>query len=501
MPRNPSRTPHSPASQSRNTSFFRSLHKKIYKQQELFGVDTPAKEDPFRAEGRRPLSVAVVGGALGDEGKGRLTDELTRDFLKKHKRVVHYRDNGGANAGHTIEIGSIRLALHQLSSGATQKGCVVILGKEMVLHPEDLILEIEQVKQALHAKDLPSTMMIDENAFLCLDTHRAFEAVLKARSTGSLGSTGRGIAPAYADIVYRHPLQMRDLMARDWKKRVATHYELYRDWISGLGYTLAEMEVVRLDGSKLQLGSLEKMCQRLEKARRVLKPYVMNVFDFLQTEWQAKTPFVFEKAQALGLDRRWGVYPDVTASDCSFEGILSSTEGVVDPQHIAVKAATIKATYSSSVGSRRLPTLITSELAHRIREDANEYGSTTKRPRDIAYLDLPMLSYLFRVGRVEYLTITHLDIAYPEVPIRVCVGYEKDGKPVEYRPDQAFLDTVTPLYVDLPSWDGSSLRAIKRPQDLPLAAQQYLAFVSQALGAKLLLGTTGPQRDQTITWY
>lgn len=457
--------------------------------------------NPFKTAGKRPLSIAVIGGALGDEGKGRLTDELTAEFLQKYKSVIHYRDNGGANAGHTVEIGETRIALHQLSSGVTQPGCVVVLGKEMVLHPDDLVLEIESVKEAFKTNKLPAELKIDELAFLCLDTHRAFEVVLKARSTGSLGSTGRGISPAYADIIYRHPLQMRDLVATDWQERVQNHYELYRSWVKGLGYSLAEIEVPRLDGSILKLGSLKIFLERLEKARKVLMPFVTNVHDLIATAWEEGTPFVFEKAQALGLDRRWGVYPDVTASDCSFEGILSSTEGIVDPAQIAVRAATIKATYTSSVGSRKLPTLIKNKLADRIREDAHEYGATTKRPRDIAYIDIPMLSFLMKVGRVEYLLVTHLDIAYPLQPIKVCTEYQIKGKKVSYRPDQAFLDQVKPVYTELPSWDGTAVQQARKPADLPKEAREYLRFLEKQLGVKVLMGTVGPKREQTIRWY
>jgi adenylosuccinate synthase len=480
---------------------FLSIYKKVYTDNELFGAEAPMKIDPFKPQDLRPNSIAVVGGALGDEGKGRVTDELTADFLHDHQRVVHYRDNGGANAGHTVVVDGINIALHQLSSGVLQKGCVVVLGKEMVLHPEDLVEEIGEVLSALGTKKLPSSLMIDEMAFLCLDTHRAFEAVLKDFSTGSKGATGRGIAPAYADITFRHPLRMRDLMAADWKTRIAEHYRLYDSWIRGFGLTLAEITVPRLSGATLAVGSSEEMTARLAEAREDLKTFIAPVSDFLAKEWEASTPFVFEKAQALGLDKRWGVYPDVTASDCSFDGIFSSTEGIVDPQMIAVRSATIKATYSSSVGSRKLPTLMTTPLADTIREDAHEYGATTKRPRDIAHIDLPMLSFLFAAGRVEYMVMTHLDIAYQDESIKVCVGYLIDGKRVGYRPDQLYLDRVTPEYIELPSWDGAAVQKAKNIGDLPKAALQYMAFISKSLNASILMATTGPSREQTIRWY
>ena len=140
------------------------------------------------------------------------------------------------------------------------------------------------------------------------------------------------------------------------------------------------------------------------------------------------------------------------------------------------------------------------KLAHRIREDANEYGATTKRPRDIIHIDLPMLSFLCRVGGVEQLVLTHLDIAYPEVPIKVCVAYKQGKKTVGYRPDQEFLNTVTPEYIELPSWDGKALVGVSEFAKLPQAAQQYCAFISQALETELLMVTTGAKRREAVRW-
>ncbi len=473
----------------------------VYKNNNLFGLEKASKTDLFHPKHRRQNSIAVVGGALGDEGKGRLTDELTAQFLKKHKKVIHYRDNGGSNAGHTVSVGKTKIALHQLGSGILQPGCVVILGKEMVLHPTDLVSEIEAVAAVSPKKNLPSELQIDEQAFLCLDVHRAFEQVLKQHSTGSSGATGRGIAPAYADVLYRHPLRVRDLFARNWQDLLRTHYELYNRLVQGFGQNLADISVPQFIGQSIVVGTIENQIQRLKTAKLILKPYVQNVRISLDQLWRSDCPFVFEKAQALGLDKRWGVYPDVTASNCGFDGIFSSTEGVVDHQDIAVRAAAIKATYTSSVGSRKLPSIMDEALAHRIREDANEYGATTKRPRDIVHIDIPMLSYLLETGRVEYLLLTHLDIAYPDVPIRVCTEYKIGTLTVPYRPDQAYLSLVEPVYIEVPSWDGVAAQNATSPAELPLAAIQYVAFLTQCLGVPPLWATTGPKRHQTVRWF
>jgi len=481
-------------------SDIQNLYSQIYKHGKLFGINNKLSTNPFKTKGLRANSVAICGGAFGDEGKGRVTDELTSKFLRGNKQVIHYRDNGGANAGHTVEIGSTRIALHQLSSGVMQPGCTVISGKGMVIHPEDFVTEIDSVKAAAGGK-LPSTLIIDEMATLALDTHRAWENVLKTRATGSRGSTGRGIAPAYADIIYRHPLRMRDLVSSDWRQKFTAHYKLYHDLLKGFGEKLSAVEVARLTNIPAKVGSLPTFLKRLESARSTLKPYIQSVYSLLYDHWTSKTPFVFEKAQALGLDARYGVYPDVTASDCSFDGILGSTEGIVNPRDIAVKAAIIKATYTSSVGTRIMPSAMEAGLANRIREDANEYGATTRRPRDIHHIDIPFLSFLHQVGNYDYLCPTHLDISYPKVPIKVCVAYTLKGKAVLYRPDQEYLLTVKPKFIDLPSWDGKDVQKAKNIKDLPKETKQYLAFISQAIGAQVLMATTGPRRHQTIKWY
>lgn len=477
---------------------YKNLFEEVYKKNNLFGMDKKLKKNLFSKKGRRKNSIAIIGGALGDEGKGRAADEISNQFLKKYSKLVHYRDNGGANAGHTVKFNHKKIVLHQLGASILQKNATVVLGKEMVVHPNDLVTEIKSVCKLLSTDKISANLKIDEMAFLCLDTHRAFEAVLKMKSRGSKGATGRGISPAYADVVYRHPLRMRDLASNNWQEKIKKHYELYEQLAKGFGYKLAELEIPRLEKENIKLGSLKEMTNRLEKAREVLKPYIQPVNDFLQKKWQSDVPLIIEKAQALGLDKRWGVYPDVTASNCDFDGIFSSSEGIIDHNKLAVKAATIKTTYTSSVGSRKLPTIMDEKLADRIRKDANEFGATTGRPRDIVHIDLPMLSFLFKVSGAEQVILTHLDISYPKVPIKVCIGYLKDGKEVSYRPDQEYLNDIEPVYIDLPAWDGEEVQTVRELKDLPKEALQYIAFITQALEVEPFMITTGPKREQTI---
>lgn len=445
----------------------------------------------------RHNSAVVVGGILGDEGKGRVTDELVTHYLKKFKKAIVYRDNGGANAGHTVHVGDTKIALHQLGSGILHDNCTIILGKEMVLHPEDLVSEIMLVKKAKGSSTLDQ-LIIDEMTVLSLDTHRAFENVLKSYNGSGKGSTGRGISPAYADIIYRHPLRMRDLKRRNWKDLFEQHYKLYNKLIAGFGKKLKDIEVTRVTGELVKVSTKNEFIFRLEKTRKTLNKQIFDVHEYLEKNWNSKTPIVFEKAQALGIDKRWGVYPDVTASNCAPDGIHSSTEGIVDPDLLEIKTAVIKSTYTSSVGSRQLPTMMEKDLAHRIREDAHEYGSTTGRPRDIAYLDLPMLSYLCRVGKITQIAFTHMDISYMDTPIKVCVSYEINGKKVDYRPDQEFLNSVKPVYKEFKPWNVDKLKSAKNFKELPKSAQNFINFVCKQTNTQPFMLTSGPKRNEMI---
>lgn len=444
----------------------------------------------------RAKSYGICGAAFGDEGKGRIVDDLVSS-LSKQGEVVVYRDNGGANAGHTVEFGSHRIALHQLPSGVFIKKATVVLGKEMVVDPGDLLTEFKEVEKIADEKDL-AKVMIDEMVILSLSTHRAYETVLKDWQSGSKGSTGRGISPAYADVLLRHPLRMRDVVSEDDKKLEA-HYDMYNALIKGLGQNLAEVEVVTLTGAKKPVGTKEQFIKTLKRQVTKLKKYIVDVHPFLSEKWNdPKCAFVFEKAQGIGLDYRWGFYPDVTASNTTFSGILSATEGIIDPDQLQMRAGVIKATYMSSVGARRLPTLITGELAERIREDAHEYGATTKRPRDVAFLDLPALRFFCQVGKLNALVLTHMDIAYLDQKIKVCVAYEKDGQVMPYRPDQTYLDGIKPVYKELKPWDVKQLAKAKTKAELPKEAQAFLKFIAKELKTPVVMITTGPKRSQGL---
>lgn len=441
-------------------------------------------------------SISIVGGAFGDEGKGKIVDEIASQLVDRFEKVIVYRWNGGSNAGHTIELQNKKLVLHQIPSGAIVKGTICILGRGMVIHPGDFVEELKSISDAGNSHP---NIMIDEMTPLSLDTHRAFESVLKKREGGGAGSTGRGISPAYADIIYRHPLRARDILDRNWKESFERHYLLYKDLTKGLGENLPESMVNSLTGTQIEIGSMAAFIKRISVQREIIKKYIKNVYEYVKENWQAKTPFVFEGAQGVGLDLRWGVYPDVTASDPTPTGIHTATEGIVDPNSIEIRANVYKATYMSSVGKRVLPPKMDNTLASQIREDANEYGATTKRPRDIYHIDIPALSFYARVSNATHMVLTHMDISYKDVPIKICTKYiNKKGSEAFYRPDQKYLDTISPVYEIFTPWDGQKIKNSTDFTKLPNPAKNYVNFLSTSLNLKLLMLTTGPKREAVI---
>ena len=451
-------------------------------------------------KGRRKNSVAVIGAIFGDEGKGRITDELAEYFLKRYRKVIVYRDNGGANAGHTISMKGKKIGLHQIGSGILHKGCTVVLGKGMVIHPIDLLQEIEEVKRVFELDDIPAKLMIDEMAVLNLDTHRAFELALKNRESKSLSSqaaTGRGISPSYADIVYRFPLRIRDLFSTQWRKKLEDHYDMYYEWINGMGGDCKNTVVKRFNREESLVGTKQSFIKNIEVCRKELKKYVYPLSEYIKKEWGSDTPFIFEKAQAIGLDSRWGIYPDVTASNCCLDGITYSTEGVINANDISARFGVIKSTYTSSVGKRWLPTFMEERYAKQLRDDANEYGTTTGRPRDIAYLDLEMLTYFCKVGGIEELVFTHMDIVY-NYDVKVCVKYLKDSKKVSYRPDQEYINDVKPVYKNFKSWDKEMLKITKRYKDIQKEADVFIEYISKSTNTTPVMVTFGPDRNDSI---
>lgn len=462
----------------------------------------------------RPNTYAVVGGAFGDEGKGRIIDNLIETMLSRPdiKKVYVVRYQGGNNAGHTVEKNGLKLALHVVPSFVLYKNAYGIMDRGEIIHPEDLVTEINYIEQTTKTS-LVGRLFLSQDAILCTDLERAEEMLNRAKSGASKGGTGRGISPSYAHFIDRTGFTVRDLMNPHWEEIFAKRYDqynkLFKAFAKELGTSLAKTPVPDFAATKQTgksatrtVGSKKIFIARLKKARNWLKKrnLVNNIEALYRTIHDDKSVgILFEASQAAGLDAYNGTRPDVTSSDTTLSGIKPGTGGHFLERDIEHSYAVIKATYTSSVGARRMPTHVNNTWSRWIQEAAHEYGTTTGRPRDINILDLPMLAFNLRISGAQKLVLTHIDIAREDMPIMVSTNYtDAKGRPAFYQPNLADLAQVVPHYTELLGWNGSLCQRATSFKELPKAAQAFLAFLEDSLGLPIVAVTTGPDRKDIL---
>lgn len=506
-----------------NKSVIAKLQRKIYstKTPSKLGFSNNRKNIP--TTNRRPHTSAVIGGALGDEGKGRTVVNLINRSLENPDldQVIVVRFQGGNNAGHSLESGGIKWAQHQIPSGIHRDQVYGIMDSGMVVHPEDLMTEYQLVSQATRS-DLTGKLKLSADAIFCSDLERAKEVLNRFLSHGAKGGTGRGIGPSYAGHLDRQGLHIRDLLSDDWQEKLSNKYQQLEKIFAAFDMNLSEIEVPDFLESKKQnlsvgrtLGKLPEFLDRLSQARRFLlsEELVTNTFPLHHQYFHdPKTAMLFEGSQAVGLNPWLGTYPDVTTSDTSLFGIQTGTRYWLAEQ-IRYRLGVIKATYTSSVGQRRMATQVDlpypvedpSQLdsyqawADYVRTKAHEFGTTTKRPRDILHMDLGFIGYNARMGGIEALVATHLDIALEDEPIKVCWGYaNSSGEIVTYQPGLVYQADITPQYIELPSWDGLRVQGAQTMEDLPDNCRRYLGFFQAVTGVPIAAVTTGPNEYDYI---
>ncbi|OGG11702.1 hypothetical protein A2Z00_00765 [Candidatus Gottesmanbacteria bacterium RBG_13_45_10] len=457
----------------------------------------------------RPNTGSVVGAALGDEGKGRIIDNKIGAFFSKPniKTVTVIRFQGGTNSGHTVEVKNIHLALHQIPCGIMYKHTTCIMDRGMTISPVDLIDEIHTVERI--AGSLNGKLFLSPDAVLDTDLDRAEEFLNRIRQGKAGGGTGRGIGPSYAHHYDRLGFHVSDLMGDSWKEKLSVQYERYHREFALYGLMLSTIDCgadfkknkLMKKGRKRPVGSKETFLRRLAGARKELcaRQMVRNIFPMHKKIYEDPSCAVlFEGAQALGLHPWLGTIPDITASDTSTFGVQPGT-GFWKAQDIEERIGVFKIPYTSSVGARHMPTEATNDWAGRVRDEAHEYGTTTGRPRDILYLDLAMLGYNIRMSGIELLAGTHLDIAWEDIPIKVCTHYvDKQGDYVPYQPGLVYLADVIPQYVELPGWSGNEVRRARSFKQLPVNAKKFLAFIQRRLATPIIAVTTGPARENYL---
>lgn len=461
----------------------------------------------------RPNSYSVEDVFFGDSGKGsviaKLNHLLVARFISNNTapHLVSLRFNGGPNAGHESYCNGKKVVTHQIPMGVTEENVIAVVSRGMVIHPEDFKHEIDTIKTTFGG-ELPGGLLVDENAVLALDTHRAWEWIFKQNTTGSGGSTNRGISPAYASFYERDPIFVGTLLDEDWKEKLGNHYDFYQKMIQGFGTDLKDIPVStpKTKGDPINpVGTKAEFLDKLAECRDMLKQYSSkDIPSFLETTWKnPNIPITVEGAQGPGLDPYHGIYPDVTASRSLSRFINDATYNIIDPEELTLRFGVMKTTYMSSVGQRRIPVLNndSAEWSGWIQTEFDETGRSTGRKRDIYPPSIPMATYFKKAAGFDAIIATHLDACRKEQTIRIVSHYtdKNTGQETNYLPSQKALDRLKPHYIEFPGWDGESTRIKRTFSELPPEAQKYLSFLGRAI-APVAWATTGPDLNEYLSF-
>ena len=423
----------------------------------------------------RAKTAVVLGAQWGDEGKGKIVDVLSERF----SAVARYA--GGHNAGHTVIIGGQRFVLQLIPCGVLRPGCKGIIGNGVVLDPIAFLKEVGKLRALGVGVD--EQLFVSNRAQVILPYHRMIElAAESAPGRKKIGTTSRGIGPAYEDRMARSGLRVVDLLRPELLK---THIEAACGEKNAIARALFGTDP--LDPAK--------MYDEYAAAAEQVKPFVTDTGRLLNTILAEGGSVMFEGAQGTMLDIDHGTYPFVTSSSATAGGAATGTG--VGPTAIGTVISVTKA-YVTRVGEGPFPTEIQGVTGEELRARGNEYGAVTGRPRRCGWLDIPLLRYSNQVNGAEWLVVTKLDVLDELAEIPICVGYEIGGKVTDEIPaDVQGLEQIKPLYTTLKGWSEPT-EGITEFEKLPRAAQEYLRFQERESGARIGMVSTGPDREQTI---
>jgi len=419
-------------------------------------------------------SVVVVGAQWGDEGKGKVVDYLAGSF-DYIARVA-----GGHNAGHTVIIGKERFVLQLIPCGILRPKQHAIIGTGVVIDPAALVAEIETLKKG--GVDVTGRLHISNRAHLIFPYHRELDkAAETARGSNAIGTTSRGIGPAYEDKMARRGLRMVDLLDPQLFREKAARVVAEKNRIAQGAYG------AQVDFS----GEVEETLKLGEK----IKGFICDTAELTNRVLDAGKSVLFEGAQGTMLDIDHGTYPFVTSSSATSGG---ATTGIGVPPTKIKHVLGVSKAYTTRVGGGPFPTEMPDLEAQEVRERGKEFGAVTGRPRRCGWLDLAELRYAKMINGVESLVVTKLDVFDTQREIKVGVGYTYKGSPINEMPASAEeYERVTPVYKTLPGWCQTTY-GVKDAGQLPKAALDYLRFISDFLQVEIGMISTGPERDATI---
>jgi len=420
-------------------------------------------------------NTAIVGLQWGDEGKGKIVDILAERF----DCVARYQ--GGHNAGHTVSVNGRRHVLHVVPSGIFHPGVTCIVGGGVVLDPAAFLKEIDGLHELGIKVD--GQLFVSNRCHLILPYHRALETAIESLlGDKKIGTTSRGIGPAYEDKAARRGLRVCDLFdPPTFREKVQSQAA----WKNRLLQSMGSSETIDVDG----------ICDAYAGYGERLKPFVVDASLLVNTLIRNGKSILFEGAQATLLDVDHGTFPFVTSSSASAGG--AATGLGISPKHIHTVIGILKA-YITRVGTGPFPTELHGAEGETIRERGREFGSTTGRPRRCGWFDGPAARYSAMINALDAVVVTKIDVldSFAEIPF--CTGYKYKGAMLdEFPADAAVLGQVEPVYKMLPGWNTSTA-GVKEWRDMPAKAQDYLKFLSDYLDVPLGMVSTGPGRDETI---
>ena len=422
-------------------------------------------------------NVVVVGTQWGDEGKGKIVDWLT----DRAQGVVRFQ--GGHNAGHTLVIGQKKTVLHLIPSGILRGDVDCFIGNGVVLSPDALLAEVDELEQG-GVKNVVARLIISEACPLILPYHSALDRARESVKGGTqkIGTTGRGIGPAYEDKVARRAIRVQDLLnAERFARKLEAVLEFHNFALEHF-YKCEKIDFKRTLDETLALAPR-------------LVPLIADVPRALYHANKAGKNLLFEGAQGSLLDIDHGTYPFVTSSNC-VAGAAAAGAGI-GPMHLHYVLGITKA-YSTRVGEGPFPTELSDDVGERLRQRGQEFGATTGRPRRTGWFDAAALKRSVQINGVSGLCITKLDVLDGAETLKICVGYRIDGQLSEILPVGAEeLARCVPVYEDMPGWQESTV-GVKAHGKLPRAARDYLARIENLTGVPIDLISTGPERDETI---
>jgi adenylosuccinate synthase len=420
-------------------------------------------------------NIVVIGAQWGDEGKGKVVDVITPQVN------VVVRFSGGNNAGHTVVVGREKYVLHTIPSGILHNGCRCVVGCGVVIDPGSLIEEMESLVQ--RGVTLDGNLYISKNAHLIMPYHPALDRASEAKlGKRRIGTTGKGVGPAYVDKAARVGIRMADLLDE----------RLFREKVEA---NLSMKNRLLRDFYDAETFGVEAILNQYLRYAGWLAPYITDTALLLHKWIDSGYSVLFEGAQATMLDIDHGTYPYITSSSTTAGGAATGTG--VPPTKIHGVLGVAKA-YTTRVGEGPFPTEMSGQMAEAIRARGNEYGATTGRPRRCGWFDGVVMRYAARINGFDTVALTKLDVLDQCETVKVCTGYRWRGDIItDFPEEETAMAQLTPVYEEISGWMSSTVGA-RNESDLPAKARRYLERLEELIGVPFCLISTGAQRDETI---